>query len=253
MNVLDQKICAWGGPFCAVCLGAGLVLAGFVPPPSPTLTADQIAALYQADSIMIRTGMLLGLTLLLTSSWFMANAVQQVRIGNRDRSTSRIAMTLLCACGFLVNKGIEWSQLIGARHTLLTNDFYMFFFMLTGIHALHVLIGMGVLTFLRSRIKSGQYHTGHHAPEFPLIESRAVFANRSTLVWLCLMMLTIVSRGLGRGMIANIAHARIAILMLAFVKVRYIGLEFMELRNAPRATRAAFEVWVVGVGGALAR
>jgi len=62
MNVLDQKICAWGGPFCAVFLGAGLVLAGFVPPPSPTLSADQIAAVYQSDSIMIRTGMLLGLT-----------------------------------------------------------------------------------------------------------------------------------------------------------------------------------------------
>lgn len=84
-----------------------------------------------------------------------------------------------------------------------------------------------------------------------VFQCRAVLANRSTLVWLGLMTLTIVSRGLGLGMIVDIAHARIAILLLAFVKVRYIGLEFMELRSAPRATRVAFEVWVVGVGGAL--
>jgi len=80
---------------------------------------------------------------------------------------------------------------------------------------------------------------------------RAYFSDRSTLVWLLLMLLTVVSRGLGRGMIENIAHARIGILILAFVKVRYIGLEFMELRNAPKATRAAFEGWVFVVGGAL--
>lgn len=35
MNLLDQRLCAWGGVFCAVIIGAGLLLAGFVPPRSP--------------------------------------------------------------------------------------------------------------------------------------------------------------------------------------------------------------------------
>ena len=127
--------------------------------------------------------------LLLTSSWFVANAVQQVRAGNRERSTALLAMTLLCACGFLVNKGIEWTQLIGAHHTLLTDDFYMFFFMLTGIHALHVVIGMAVLAFLRSRIASGQYPTGNDGPAFPVIESGALFWHLVDLLWIVLFSL----------------------------------------------------------------
>ena len=61
MIFFDQKMCAWGGPFCAVFLGIGLLMAGFVPPPSPMLSAQEIAALYQSNTSMIRTGMLLGL------------------------------------------------------------------------------------------------------------------------------------------------------------------------------------------------
>jgi hypothetical protein len=61
MRSSDQKICAWGGPFCAATLGAGLLVAGFVPPPSPTLTAEQIAHIYTSHATMIRVGMILGL------------------------------------------------------------------------------------------------------------------------------------------------------------------------------------------------
>lgn len=61
MRTLDQKICAWGGPFCAATLGAGLLMSGFVPPPAPTLSADEIAAVYANNAMMIRLGMILGL------------------------------------------------------------------------------------------------------------------------------------------------------------------------------------------------
>jgi hypothetical protein len=61
MKFSDQKMCALGGPFCAAMLGVGLLMAGFVPPPSPTLSALEIAAIYQANPNMIRAGMLLGL------------------------------------------------------------------------------------------------------------------------------------------------------------------------------------------------
>jgi hypothetical protein len=61
MRSSDQIICAWGGPFCAASFGAGLLLAGFVPPPSPTLTAVQIAHIYTNHATGIRAGMILGL------------------------------------------------------------------------------------------------------------------------------------------------------------------------------------------------
>lgn len=62
MNLLDQRVCAWGGVFCAVFIGAGLLLAGFVPPPAPSLSAAEIAALYQTNANSIRAGMILALT-----------------------------------------------------------------------------------------------------------------------------------------------------------------------------------------------
>lgn len=61
MNTLDQKICAWGGPFCAATFGAGLFIAGFVPPPAPELSAEAIAELFRANAMAIRIGMILSL------------------------------------------------------------------------------------------------------------------------------------------------------------------------------------------------
>ena len=61
MRSFDQRLCAWGGPFCAAMFGVGLLMADFVPPPSPRLSADEVAAFYQASPNMIRAGMVLGL------------------------------------------------------------------------------------------------------------------------------------------------------------------------------------------------
>ncbi len=46
--------------------------------------------------------------------------------------------------------------------------------------------------------------------------------------------------------------ANVGIILIAFLKVRWIGLDFMELRQAPTGLRAAFEVWVAAAAGTLA-
>jgi hypothetical protein len=43
----------------------------------------------------------------------------------------------------------------------------------------------------------------------------------------------------------------VALIAVAFVKVRLVGLYFMELRAAPLALRVVFEGWVVATGGVL--
>ncbi len=60
------------------------------------------------------------------------------------------------------------------------------------------------------------------------------------LVWGALIAATCVSWSLGA-----------AALVIAFVKVRFIGLEFMELRGASAILRGLFEGWVILVGAAL--
>jgi Prokaryotic Cytochrome C oxidase subunit IV len=76
-------------------------------------------------------------------------------------------------------------------------------------------------------------------------------AGRLTIVWLFLMMATAVSWLIGHGSVDDHRLASVGVIALAFVKVRYIGLDFMELRFAPRALRIAFEGWVLAVGGVL--
>lgn len=75
---------------------------------------------------------------------------------------------------------------------------------------------------------------------------------RVVVVWLALMVATGVSWAIGTEHGPPVQGIRIgaaAALAIAFVKVRYVGLEFMELRGAPPTLRWTFEGWVAAVGG----
>ncbi|GAH89626.1 unnamed protein product, partial [marine sediment metagenome] len=45
--------------------------------------------------------------------------------------------------------------------------------------------------------------------------------------------------------------AGVVILLIAFVKVRFVGRYFMELRHAPLGLVAVFDAWIVVVASAL--
>jgi hypothetical protein len=74
---------------------------------------------------------------------------------------------------------------------------------------------------------------------------------RSTFVWLALVVVTIVSWAVGadHGLGSGIA---VVVLALAMIKVRFVGLDFMELRTAPLLLRAAFEAYCVVLWAVLA-
>jgi len=68
--------------------------------------------------------------------------------------------------------------------------------------------------------------------------------DRITVVWLVLIAATIASwlLGIGHGLPAT--YAGVCIILIAFVKVRFVGRYFMELRDAPAALLGVFEGWV---------
>jgi hypothetical protein len=79
-----------------------------------------------------------------------------------------------------------------------------------------------------------------------------LFRDRATIVWAALVAATCVSFALGssHGSAGGAVEAATAgVLAIAFLKVRYVGLEFMEIRAAAPALRVAFEGWVLLVGG----
>jgi nitric oxide reductase NorE protein len=91
---------------------------------------------------------LLNTLILLTSSFFMVRAVEAARAGVRAGITRNLALTILIGLGFAVSKMVEYSTKIDAGIGLTTNEFFTYYFVLTGIHFLHYVIGIGALAMM---------------------------------------------------------------------------------------------------------
>lgn len=90
--------------------------------------------------------------LLLTSSLMVAKALAYSRAGNAGLARNWTMGALLLAAGFVGTKMVEYGQKIAEGLSPATNTFFMLYFVFTGIHLLHVVVGLGVLAFLRARI-----------------------------------------------------------------------------------------------------
>lgn len=122
---------------------------------------------------------------MLSSSWFVALAVRAARRGMGKVTPVCFLLALLCGCGFGVVKFFEYGEKIRAGITLNTNDFFMYYYMFTGIHFMHVLIGMGVLTFMVRHSWSGRLD----ATRIRNLESGASFWHVVDLLWIVLFAL----------------------------------------------------------------
>lgn len=77
---------------------------------------------------------------------------------------------------------------------------------------------------------------------------RSLLLSRTTLIWFFLVAATALSWEMGHGVgFSDLHHAGAAILIIAFVKVRFVILEFMEVRHAPLLLRLMGETWSVVV------
>ncbi len=76
---------------------------------------------------------------------------------------------------------------------------------------------------------------------------------RLLFIWLLLAAATLVSLSLFEEFKSSAPTRYIgaAVIAIAVLKVRFIGLDFMELRRAPIPLRVAFEVWLLAIGGML--
>ncbi len=122
---------------------------------------------------------------MLTSSWFVATAVQSARRNRRGMSAACFASGFACGLGFAVVKLFEYGEKIRAGITPATNDFYMYYYVFTGIHFMHVLIGMGVLAYLARYA----WTQDADAARIKNLESGASFWHVVDLLWIVLFAL----------------------------------------------------------------
>ena len=149
--------------------------------------ADDPALYNASQETLSETFGVFNTALMLSSSWFVAMAVSAARKNMIKAPLILFSLAFLCGAGFGVVKFLEYGEKIGNGITLVTNDFYMYYFLFTGIHCLHVLVGMGVLAFLifYCKARKGVY-TGH---DLRNIESGGCFWHVVDLLWIVLFAL----------------------------------------------------------------
>jgi len=123
--------------------------------------------------------------LLLTGSWFVATGVERCRAGGVHNDGREFSLAILCGLGFVANKLFEWGHRIREGLSPQTNDFYTYFFVFTGIHLLHVLVGLTVLCFLRAVSRRSALTRA----DMRTLESGAIFWHLVDLLWVMLFAL----------------------------------------------------------------
>jgi cytochrome c oxidase subunit 3 len=134
---------------------------------------------------------------LITSSLTMALAVSSTQKGQRDRAIIYLVATFLFACCFLVVKYFEYSAkfhhglLPGANFTSeelkdpKSPLFFSLYFMMTGLHGIHVLLGMGVIAWVLRRTIRGDFGPNFYTP----VELVGFYWHFVDLVWIYLFPL----------------------------------------------------------------
>ena len=86
--------------------------------------------------------------LLLTSSLCVVLASRAIRASDRRLGPRWVIGAMACGTTFVLVKAIEYHRVISGGHTPSQNHFFLFYFLLTGLHLLHVMLGLGALGFL---------------------------------------------------------------------------------------------------------
>ena len=142
--------------------------------------------LFQASQATLNQACgLINTVLMLSSSYCVAMGVQAAKL-NRLRWASRMfGAALSCGILFCLVKFFEYAQKVTAGLVINTDEFFMYYYVFTGIHLLHVFVGIGVLIFL-IRHSSTERIT---APKIGHLESGASFWHLVDLLWIALFAL----------------------------------------------------------------
>ncbi|MBI4470547.1 MAG: cytochrome c oxidase subunit 3 family protein [Acidobacteria bacterium] len=134
---------------------------------------------------------------LIASSLTMALAVYGSQTGKRSMLLPFLVLTFLLGAAFLGIKAVEYhhkwiDHLVpgasfvypggSAQHAQL---FFSIYFAMTGMHAFHMVIGLGILVFLMVQARQGRYTPGYHAP----VELSGLYWHFVDIVWIFLFPL----------------------------------------------------------------
>lgn len=125
---------------------------------------------------------------LIASSWFVARGVQAARVTDHARAVQLIAAGGACGALFMLIKAYEWSSKISQGFTFPHNDFFMFYYLLTGVHLFHVLLGLVILGVVVVELRNPRLR------RMSLAEAGATYWHMVDLLWIVIFALLYLMR-----------------------------------------------------------
>lgn len=134
---------------------------------------------------------------LITSSLTMALAIRSLQVNKQKLAGGYLWATILLALTFMVIKYFEYAhkfhvgQLPGKYYTYTGIEgtsphiFFSLYFMMTGLHGLHVMIGIGVILWLIIRNRRGDFSGEYYNP----VEMTGLYWHLVDLIWIYLFPL----------------------------------------------------------------
>jgi cytochrome c oxidase subunit 3 len=149
--------------------------------------------------------------ILLLSSFTMVMAVRAGQLGQQKAIVWFLILTLIFGFAFLGVKAIEWNEKFEEHHIpgqaafhlegLPQSDqghaqlFFSLYFAMTGLHALHMVIGAGILLFLIVKARKGLYGADYFTP----IDVAGLYWHFVDVIWIFLFpLLYLIDRHLGK-------------------------------------------------------
>jgi cytochrome c oxidase subunit 3 len=132
---------------------------------------------------------------LLVSSMTVAMSITAMQKNDSKMALRLLAITIILALIFLVNKYFEWGGKI--HHQLYPGSdlvmslkhgqilFFGLYFFMTGLHALHIIVGMVILFVAYFKIKKNKIHPTN----FVLLENSGLYWHLVDLIWIFLFPL----------------------------------------------------------------
>ena len=123
--------------------------------------------------------------ILIFSSLTMAMGVSAIQRGKQKTTAILILITILCGLGFGVVKYFEYSAKFHHHLYPSTSIFFSLYFMMTGLHMLHVFVGLVILSVLFVLTLKGKFSAKYSTP----VEVGGLYWHLVDLIWIYLFPL----------------------------------------------------------------
>ncbi len=130
--------------------------------------------------------------ILITSSLSVAISISAIQKGRRKLAMGLLVVTMTFGVLFLLNKGVEWGTKI--NHGIYPNSpvllerskgeilFFGLYYVMTGLHGLHVLVGVLVLSVMLTLIAKNTINASRFVP----LENAGLYWHLVDIIWIFL-------------------------------------------------------------------